>query len=376
MLRIPRLNNNKSTHPHIFMWVIILLKKFSVFLALLILFPVTVKADDISAQSAVVMDAYTGTILYEKNAYEPKPMASTTKIMTALLAVESGRLGETVNITDDMLRTEGSCMGLRDGDTMTLKELVIGMMLTSGNDSANAVAYILSGGVSEFSSLMNKRAKQLGMKDTCFVTPSGLDEGNHHSTAYDMALLTAEAVKNEEFCDIVSRKSADLVIGGKKTTVYNHNKLLSDDDYFGVKTGYTKKAGRCLVSAKKYKNNKIICVTLNAPDDWNDHKKLASECEKKYNDYQVSDAFDIDIVGAAVDKIRVGYSSEYAVLSDLEFKIYYKPFCYAPVKAGEKLGCVKVYINGTLIDELPLRAEKEVKYYAAGQQNKTAKIYG
>lgn len=158
------------------MWVIILLKKTAFFLALLFLVPYNIYGADVSARSAIVMDAQTGIILYEKNAYEELPMASTTKIMTALLAIESGRLDETVSITDEMLRTEGSCMGLRYGDKMTLKELVTGMMLTSGNDSANAVAYFISGGIEEFVLLMNKRAKQLGMNDTCFVTPSGLDE--------------------------------------------------------------------------------------------------------------------------------------------------------------------------------------------------------
>ncbi|MGN1203266.1 MAG: D-alanyl-D-alanine carboxypeptidase family protein, partial [Eubacterium sp.] len=230
------------------------------------MFPITAYGTDISAQSAIVMDADTGIILYEKNAYEERSIASTTKIMTALLAIESSRLDETVKITDIMLQTEGSSLGLKAGDTLTLNDLVIGMMLTSGNDSANAIACFLSGDLEEFSALMNKRAGEIGMYNTYFVTPSGLDEGGHHSTAHDMALLTAVAVKNETFCKIVSMQSAKITISSNEVVVYNHNKLLSmDNDIFGVKTGYTEKAGRCLVSAKKYHGNKLICVTLNAP---------------------------------------------------------------------------------------------------------------
>ncbi len=359
------------------MWVIILLKKTAFFLALLFLVPYNVYGADVSARSAIVMDAQTGIILYEKNAYEELPMASTTKIMTALLAIESGRLDETVSITDEMLRTEGSCMGLRDGDKMTLKELVTGMMLTSGNDSANAVAYFISGGIEEFVALMNKRAKQLGMNDTCFVTPSGLDEGDHHSTAYDMALLTAHAVKSSVFCEIVSTKSARLVIGGEKVTVYNHNKLLSRDDaYFGVKTGFTEKAGRCLVSAREYNGNKLIFVTLNAPDDWNDHEKLLDECEGKYNEYQVSDNLSINVVGGVRDTVAASYDSTCYVLSGFDVKLYYKPFYYAPVKKGDILGYACLYCNDKLINKLPVKATEDVKYYVGEEQNTSAKIHG
>lgn len=359
------------------MWVIILLKRFAFILAVIISFPIIAYGADNSAQSAIVIDADTGIILYEKNAYQERSMASTTKIMTALLAVESSRLDDTVKITDEMVRTEGSSLGIRAGDAVTLYDLVVGMMLTSGNDSANAVAYFLAGSLSEFSVLMNKRATEIGMKNSYFVTPSGLDEGEHHSTAYDMALLAAEAVKNDTFCEITAMKNAEICISDNKVTVYNHNKLLArDENIFGVKTGYTKKAGRCLVSAKNYNGNKLICVTLSAPDDWNDHIKLFEECEKKYNEYKISDKFDISVVGASCNSIKAVYQKKYYVLSDLKFEIYHTPFVYAPVTKGDILGYVYVYSNKKLIERLPIEADEEVKYYAEQERSETSEIYG
>ena len=265
------------------MWVIILLKRFAFVLCFLFLIPFNCYGADNSATSAIVLDADTKTILYEKNAYECRSMASTTKIMTALLAIESNMLDNLVVITAEMLDTEGSALGLNIDDKITLNDLVVGMMMTSGNDSANAVAYFLGQDLEGFAKMMNAKAKEIGMKSTVFVTPSGLDDGDHHSTAYDMALLGAYAVKNEAFAKISAMKSADITISNKKVTVYNHNKLLAmDENFFGIKTGYTSKAGRCLVSAKECNGNKLICVTLNAPDDWNDHIRLMNECGKKY----------------------------------------------------------------------------------------------
>ncbi|MCH5321363.1 MAG: D-alanyl-D-alanine carboxypeptidase [Eubacterium sp.] len=353
------------------------MKRLTFLLALLFIFPMTAYGADNSARCAIVMDADTGIILYEKNAYEERSIASTTKIMTALLAIESDRLNETVKITNEMLQTEGSSLGLREGDTLTLSDLVTGMMLTSGNDSANAVAFFISGGLNEFSALMNKRAAEIGMNNSYFVTPSGLDEGGHHSTAYDMALLTATAVQNKTFCEIVSKQSAEIIIGKKKMTVYNHNKLLArDKNFFGVKTGYTKKAGRCLVSAKNYNDSKLICVTLSAPDDWNDHINLLKECEKKYNKYDVSGNIEINVVGADVQTVKATYQKDLYVLSDLKLEIYHCPFVYAPIKKGERLGWVYVYYNEKLIERLPIKADEDVKYYAEQERSTLTEVYG
>jgi D-alanyl-D-alanine carboxypeptidase/D-alanyl-D-alanine carboxypeptidase (penicillin-binding protein 5/6) len=290
--------------------------------------------------------------------------------MTALLAIESDRLDESVKITLPMLQTEGSSLGLKEGDVITLNDLVIGMMLTSGNDSANAIAYFIAGSIDEFANMMNNRAKEIGMNDTLFVTPSGLDEGNHHSTAYDMALLACTAISNETFCEIVSMKSAQITINNSEVMVYNHNKLLSmDDNFFGIKTGYTEKAGRCLVSAKNYNGNKMICVTLSAPDDWNDHINLLNECEEKYNEYSISDTINVNVVGGNANTVKATYSKKIYILSGVEIKIYHRPFVYAPIQKGDKIGYVCVYYNKKLIERLPIEADEDVKYY--GEQERS-----
>lgn len=325
--------------------------------------PINTYGAQCSAYSAIVVDADTMTILYEKNAYEPRAMASTTKIMTALLALESGNIDKTVTITSKMVQTEGSALGLRAGDKLTLHDLIVGMMLTSGNDAANSVAVLISGSIEAFAQLMNKRASEIGMQDTLFVTPSGLDEGEHHSTAYDMALLTSYALKFESFCDIVSKRSAQITINGKKLTVYNHNKLLGyDKSFFGVKTGYTKKAGRCLVSAKKYKDNKLICVTLSAPDDWNDHMALCKEAEAYYRKISISSTVQFNAVGGEKETFSGSYDKEYYFCAEVKFRIYYRPFYYAPISKGDKIGEVWVYNNNKLVERLPIEADEDVNY--------------
>lgn len=358
------------------MWVIILLKFLAVVLSFLFLLPFNAYAADNSAESAVVIDACTLTVLYEKNAYEERSMASTTKIMTALLAVESGRLEETVSITDEMVNVEGSALGLRNGDKLSFYDLTVGMMLTSGNDAANSVAYFLAGSIQGFAELMNTRAEEIGMKNTYFVTPSGLDENNHHSTAYDMALLSAQAVKYKEFCDICSKQSAEITINDKKLTVYNHNKLLAKDKaFYGIKTGFTEKSGRCLVTAKKYEGNDIICVTLSCPDDWNDHIRLCNEAESKYVKTQISNSISLCAVGGECETIRCTYSKEYYSLNDITVKEYYFPFVYADVSKGDIVGTACVYRKENLIERLPITADEDLKY--AGQQlTETSEIYG
>ncbi len=345
------------------MWVIILQKCLSLLLSFLFLIPFCAFASDCSASSAIVVDAETGIVLYEKNAYENRSMASTTKIMTALIALESQALDSVVKINAQMLDTEGSSLGLSLGDTITLYDLVVGMMLTSGNDSANAVACFLAGSIDRFAVMMNERAEKIGMDSTVFVTPSGLDQGDHHSTAYDMALLACEAVKNNAFCEITSMQSAEITISDKRVTVYNHNKLLAaDSDFIGIKTGYTEKAGRCLVSAKKYNGNIIICVTLNAPDDWNDHINLINSCQEKYIERIVNKSFEISAVGGVKDTIYCSYSTKLYTLNDVEIRLYYYPFVYAPVSKGDRVGTAVIYQNNEIIERLPIEADEDLNY--------------
>ena len=223
-----------------------------------------------SARSAILMDADSGRVLYEQNADEQRLIASITKIMTAMVAIEHGDLGRVYTVTGEDM-AEGSSMYLAIGERLTLEELLYGLLLASGNDAALAVAHCVSGSVAEFVSLMNETAAKLGMEHSSFANPNGLDHEAHYSTARDMAILTRYAMENETFCRLVSSKSA--VVGGR--TLTNHNKLLSRyEGCIGVKTGYTKAAGRTLVSAAEREGQRLIVVTLNDGNDWQDHTSL------------------------------------------------------------------------------------------------------
>ncbi|MCI6244767.1 MAG: D-alanyl-D-alanine carboxypeptidase [Eubacterium sp.] len=342
-------------------------KTLSVILSVLILIPTqSVFAQDCSASSAVVLDDETGEILYQKNMNEQRSIASTTKIMTALIACESGKTEETVEITFDMVNTFGTLLGLREGDKITLKDLVAGMLLPSGNDAANAVALYLGGSFAGFAAMMNKRAAELGMTNSLFVTPSGLDEGNHHSTAYDMALLTAAALKNECFAEICSKQKYDAFINGEAHTIYNHNKLLSMlDNCIGVKTGYTDKAGRCLVSAVQSESVKMICVTLNAPDDWNDHKSLYEYCEKMYSTEAVESSLYVLTVGGVKNSVKCSYSAQIKTLDKrkITVELYTMPFVYSPVKKGDIIGKAVIKYKEKEIASCNITAQEDVEYY-------------
>lgn len=342
-----------------------MLKRICAFLLVLFL-PITAFAAPISvsAQSAIVINSADNSVIYSKNAYSSMPMASTTKIMTCVLACESTRLNDTVVVTNEMLAgTEGSLIYLKPDDKITLYDLAVAAMLASGNDAANAVAFCLSGSIADFVALMNKKACSIGMKNTFFVTPSGLDEKNHHSTAYDMALLASYAMKNSCFSKICALKSAQITINGKKQTVYNHNKLLSsDNDFVGVKTGFTEKAGRCLVSAYNYNGNMIITVTLNAPDDWQDHKRLVAFAKKQFTTKKDNKTFALDVVGAPKNTVQCGYEYNVTVYKNVDIRLYYYPFVYAPLKCGDTVGECKIYSNNRLIKTVDITVRENINY--------------
>ena len=224
------------------------------------------------AAAAVLMDAGSGRVLYERDAREALPIASITKLMTALVALESGRaLDETVTILPQWTGAEGSSLYLRPGETLTLEDLLYGLLLRSGNDAALAVAGYCAGSEEAFVAQMNRRAGELGMTDTHFANPRGQDGAGHVSSAYDMALLARACLDNETLREIVSTRSSSRA--GRVLT--NHNKLLwRYEGCIGLKTGYTQRAGRTLVSAAEREGLTLICVTLNDPDDWADHAAL------------------------------------------------------------------------------------------------------
>ncbi len=240
----------------------------------------SVRADgvfpSVSAKAAVLIDADSGRVMFEKNAELRLPMASTTKIMTALVALELGNPDDNVTVTRESVGVEGSSIYLALGETLTLRELLYALLLASANDAATAIAIHVGGSIDGFAELMNKKAESLGLLNSQFKNPHGLDAEGHFTSAHDLALITAHALKNPLFSEIVSTYKYN--ISGKDGTrryLVNHNKLLRMyDGCVGVKTGYTKADGRCLVSAAKRNGMTLIAVTLSAPDDWRDHTAM------------------------------------------------------------------------------------------------------
>lgn len=236
---------------------------------LLTLLPCRAEAVQLSATAAILMDADSGEVLYEKDAARRMRIASTTKIMTALVVLEHAQLTDTITVTGNHM-VEGSSMYLKPGEVVTVEELLYGLMLCSGNDAALALADCC-GGLEAFVAAMNDKAAALGMTGTSFANPNGLDDENHYSTARDMAVLAAYAAQDPTFRRICSTRTA--TVGGR--TMTNHNKLLSQvEGCIGMKTGYTKAAGRTLVSCAEREGRRLVAVTLCDGNDWADHKAL------------------------------------------------------------------------------------------------------
>ena len=328
-----------------------------------------VSLSGISAKASIIIEAQSGKVIAGKNEYEKLPMASTTKIMTTLLLIESGGLDEEFKVDNNAIMVEGSSMGLCQDDIVTKRALCYGMMLPSGNDAANETAVLLGGSAEKFADMMNEKAEQLGLEDTHFVTPSGLHDDKHYSTAYDMAKLTGEALKNETFREICGTSSIKLKFGNPpyERWLVNTNKLLAlYDGCIGVKTGFTDEAGRCLISAAEKDGVTLICVTLNAPNDWNDHIKMYdygfSVTESRSADFDFSDLY-VDVAGGDTDRIKVAPADvpKYTIVNgevpEMSYKVKLDKFVYAPVSRGRKVGTIEFYSGNNLIMTTELSAE-------------------
>lgn len=344
----------------------------AVLAALLVALPASAaEAPSVSAQAAVLYDPMSGAVLYEKNGSEVLPMASTTKIMTALLAFESGQADAVVEVTAEMVAVEGSSMGLAAGDRLTLGSIARGMMMASGNDGANAIALFLGGSAEGFASLMNARAAEIGMEKTRFVTPSGLDAEGHGTTAYDMALLGAEAMRCADFAETVGAVSQTVeFLSPEKTVRYdNHNRLLQlYSDCTGIKTGFTKKAGRCLVSSAERGGAQLICVTLNAPDDWNDHIALFEYGFSQLETRAITPdgtLYAVPVVGGTASSVVCRAEGEASATlyrdAALTASVSLPRFVYAPLEAGAQVGCVTYSVNGSVVAEFPIVAAADVQ---------------
>lgn len=318
----------------------------------------TVNAVDlgISASCAVLIEAENGKVIFEKNSNIRRGMASTTKIMTALVAIENAPLNMIIKIPTEAVGIEGSSLYLTENEEMTLEELLYALMLRSANDAAVAIAIAIGGSVDGFADMMNERAREMGLKDTHFTNPHGLDSENHYTTAAELGKIATEAIKNPVFAKIVSTFSATLSQDGQpdRRVVVNHNRLLrSYNGCIGVKTGFTKKCGRCLVSAASREGVTLIAVTLNAPDDWRDHKIMLD-----YG-FSVFESVDLDgelsgvasVVGGVVNSVAYeSHGSATLTLpkerGEIHKVVEMSRFYYAPIKDGDILGRV-VYYDGS-----------------------------
>ena len=325
----------------------------------------TIEVHGLSAQKAILMDAKTGRVLYQKNCDERSLIASTTKIMTALVICEQCNVLDRVRIPKEAVGIEGSSMYLQEGEILTVQELLYGLMLHSGNDAAVALAIYCGGTVGGFAELMNDKAHLLGMENTHFENPSGLDSPAHYSTARDLAILACYAMENPIFQKTVSARN--ITIGDR--FLKNHNKLLwRIPDVDGVKTGYTKAAGRILVSSANRQGRRLVAVTINAPDDWNDHNVLLEDGYRNYHMQKIVDQGDIvgyaHVIGGEKECISLVAAESFSyLLSAQETPKLVVPntgFIYAPVYSGQDAGVIYVCIDDVVVGKLPVYYGEDV----------------
>lgn len=315
----------------------------------------------VSAQSAVVLDGDTEQVLFAQNAEQQLPMASTTKIMTALVAIEGYDLDKTYTVQAQYTQVEGSSMYLKAGETLTLRDTLYGLMLQSGNDAALAVAGEC-GGLESFVQQMNDTAQRLALSHTHFDNPNGLDSETHYTTAHDLARLAAYAMRNPTFREIVS--TLHYHTGTRYMT--NHNKLLRlYEDAVGVKTGFTKRSGRCLVSAAERNGRRLIAVTLNAPDDWQDHISMLNTAFAAYEEYTLQTAGELvrqqTVIGSAIPSLPVATEQTISLWltegekKEIQTRILGAHFTYAPVTAGSVYGRIEYWCGTHKLAEDTLR---------------------
>ena len=322
------------------------------------------QAVETSASAVCLMDADSGRILYEQNAGTRMLIASTTKIMTALVAIRDGCLSDTVRVSREAACTEGSAMYLKEGEELTLETLLYGLLLCSGNDAAVAVAEHVGGSVEGFVERMNDTALELGMEDSSFANPNGLDHELHYSTAYDMALLARAALENETLVRIASTRS--VTVGGR--TMTNHNKLLSmQEGCLGLKTGYTRAAGRTLVSCAQQNGQRLIAVTLQDGNDWADHQSLYAY---GFAAYPAKRAARLGQELARREGVPLlaadGFAWPLAEGETLETRLELDRPLEAPLRAGTRVGEAVFSLNGEEVGRVGLLTGRDFTLPSAG----------
>lgn len=328
--------------------------------------PALAAEPQLTAESAILIDAHTGRILFEKNAHEQRPMASTTKITTALIALEKGKLTDVVTASKRAADTGESSIGLKEGEKLTLEDLLYAMLLPSANDAAVAIAEHIGGSVENFAQMMNDKAKELGLADTHYVTPNGLHNKEHYTSAYDLALVAREALKNPQFRQIVSTKKR-VIPGndGQPRVLINKDKLLDDYQYaIGVKNGYTRQAGNCLVGAAEKNGLTLIAVVMKSKHMYDEVPELFDYGFENFQLMKVASR------GELVHKVNVlnGTKKQVQVICSQDVFIPVKPAetgnvtkkvalvntLQAPIKPGFKAGFLEVFLNNASFTKVDL----------------------
>lgn len=309
------------------------------------------------AKSAIVLCADDGSTLFAKNADSRCLIASTTKLMTALVCLEHASLDESVTATERHCAVEGSSMYLKAGERCTVRELLLGLLLASGNDAALALAEHVGGSEKAFVRLMNEKAAELGMNKSSFANPHGLDDPGHYSTARDLARLMLACMENADFRTLCGTKTAE--IHGRH--FLNHNRLLGAcPGVCAGKTGYTLAAGRCLVTACERDGLRFVCVTLSDPDDWRDHEALYAWACDRFRLLELGELVDLEVpvISGSRERVRLEPDGPQRLLLDREAALTVEAelpnFVFAPVKKGETAGQIRVIIDGATRAEIPL----------------------
>ena len=341
----------------------------------------------INSRAAIIFDRKSKAIIYGKNVNQKRAMASTTKVMTAIVALEKGNLNDTIEVSKKAASINGSKLGLKTGDKISLKDLLYGLLLRSGNDAAIQIALHLGGSIEGFAQMMNDKANELGLKNTHFVTPHGLDNENHYTTVYELALLTDYALNNKEFAKIVSTKQTVITINSKPVTINNTNELLGNlEGVNGVKTGFTNNAGRCLITSITRNNFSIITIVLGADTKKFRTKDSIELIEYNYKNYEpinikekVVNEFEIwknrnlknfEIIKAKKNNIDIeldyNYNfEEYPIkktdVNNIKIQIQAKTRLNAPIYQEEQIGQIHVILNENEILTVPIIVKEDIE---------------
>lgn len=326
----------------------------------------------INSRAAIIYDRTSGSILYGKNENTKRKMASTTKIMTAIIVLENSKLDDVVTVSSKSGGTGGSRLGLKTNDKISVRDLLYGLMLCSGNDAAVALAEHVGGDLPGFATLMNKKCNSLGLSSTHFVTPHGLDNDEHYTTAYELAIITNYALENQTFCNYVGTKNYTVFINGKPKNLSNTNELLGNlNGVYGVKTGFTNGANRCLVTSVKRGNMDLICIVLGADTKKDRTRDSINLIEYAYKNFQMinirekimTEFENWKLCNSSSFIVKKGISNNVSlILKDL-------PFDFFPVNCNH-INDVSIYIYCNTTFNAPLEANRAIGYLTVSVQNK------